>query len=204
MSGSTDPSLYHEKQAGSLCAVHATNNLLGARRFTQADFTRMQDAVPDDGPQGWCQKCCFTLLNICPHCCCQRCRTKGGNFDANVIMMALLEEKIEIQFWDRRNNNVEQLLRELDSQECVGALLNTSAESHSIFVAMIIKCLAFCFGKNGHWIALRKLTSGSGNKYLDLDSKRTSPQTYNIQNIQNFLTSHLRANTSILLAKRIL
>lgn len=122
----------------------------------------------------------------------------------NVIMMALLEEKMEIEFWDARNDNIDELIEQLDSQECVGALLNTSAGSHGFLVAAIIRCLEFCFGKNGHWIAIRKVTSGNVTKYVDLDSKHKTPQDYGDKRLREFLDSHVRAKTSILLAKKMI
>ena len=106
------------------------------------------------------------------------------------------------KFWDGRNQNVDELLGQLDSGDCVGALLNTSAESHGFLAAAAIRCLAFCFGENGHWIALRKMTDENATSYVDLDSKHESPQTYSGTRLRDFMTFHMSANTSIMLAKK--
>ena len=39
------PPLYHERQQGALCAVHAANNLLQRAAFTRGDFARLQRRV---------------------------------------------------------------------------------------------------------------------------------------------------------------
>ena len=37
--------IYHEKQIGSLCAIHAANNLLGKQQFTEEDFIAIQNEL---------------------------------------------------------------------------------------------------------------------------------------------------------------
>ena len=41
---------YHERQQGTLCAVHAANNLLQRAAFCQDDFVRLQKLVPAEAP----------------------------------------------------------------------------------------------------------------------------------------------------------
>ena len=121
---------YHERQQGTLCAVHAANNLLQRAAFSQDDFVRLQKLVPAEAPP-----LCAGCLRCCPRCCCRRCRTGEGNFDANVLMMALGEKRIALQYWDARNADIDALIGMLGAEECVGALLHTTAANHDCLVA---------------------------------------------------------------------
>ena len=186
--------LYHEKQQGTLCAVHATNNLLGAAVFTREDFVRLKESIPEE-PAPLCGVC----LRGCPQCCCRRCRTDEGNFGVNVIMMALSGKNITLQYWDARDTNVDGIMEMLEKDECVGALLHTTADSHSCTVAALIRCIACCFGKNGHWSALR---ADVGSDLFLLDSKLAAPKRYKKDRAKAMLAVQLKVNTTIILASK--
>jgi hypothetical protein len=199
------PPLYHERQQGALCAVHAANNLLQRAAFTRGDFARLQRRVPAEAAPA-----CGGCLRCCPErWCCRRCRVGEdfGNFDANVLLMALGEKRTALQHWDARKTDVDQLLGRLEAETCTGALLHTTAASHGCLVAAGMRCLARCFGQNGHWLALlRRTPQGTGEEQVfvvDLDSKLAAPKAYTKQGARALLARHLRVNTTILLASRM-
>ena len=138
--------IYHERQTGSLCAIHACNNLLGAEVFTHEKFKTVKAELDIPDESGRCGPCVRRL----PTCCCRHCRQEGeGNFDANVITMSLADKGVELMFWDERNEDASAVLAALKSEQCIGALINTQAGSHNCAVATVIRLLAVCFGKNG-------------------------------------------------------
>lgn len=206
------PPLYHERQQGALCALHAANNLLQRAAFTLGDFARLQRRVPAEA------SLCAGCLRCCPErWCCRRCRVGGkfGNFDANVLLMALGEKRTALQYWDARKTDVDQLIGRLEEETCTGALLHTKAASHGCLVAAGMRCLARCFGENGHWIALLRpppsTGDGTGDGHageervfvVDLDSKLAAPKAYTKQAARALLARHLRVNTTILFASRM-
>ena len=198
MSNSPSNSPYHEKQSGTLCAIHASNNLLGHAAFTQLDFQTIKTTlgIPDD-EEGRCRSC----LRCMPTCCCRRCRQGGeGNFDANVLEVALAQHKIELRFWDARNNSPEAVLDALSKDECVGAMLNQQAGYHHCVKSALLRLLSVCFGQNGHWVALRK--QDTGLHYVNLNSQLARPHVLEGDDLVNYLKRHLDSGSHILIASR--
>ena len=203
----TTPLLYHEGQVGNQCAVHAANNLLGRAAFTGADFRAKQIAlaIPDEAPQGRCQRCCTAWLRRAPACCCRRCRTTGGNYDANVMSCILDEAGVELQ-WVRPGSDPDALVARLrDEPHCLGLLLNTQASSHNCLVAAVINCVACCFGTNGHWVAVRRRGvqrhDDSSPFFANMDSKLSTPKEYETEaEARSFVDWHVKHGTHILLA----
>ena len=190
---------YHEKQTGTLCAIHSCNNLLGKQTFNLQDFQTIKTtlAIPDE------QGRCTSVLNCLPKCCCTRCRQDEGNFDANIITMALAKHSIDLNFWDTRNKDTEQLLDLMKDEDCIGLLINQQAGYHNCLKACVIKCLAFCFGNNGHWVAIKKENNESNHttQFIDLNSQFNAPNIYVGDNeTKPFLTKHLNSNSHILIA----
>ncbi|XP_037744549.1 josephin-2 isoform X1 [Chelonia mydas] len=79
------PGLYHERQRRELCAVHALNNVLQQRRFTQEAADEICKSLAPDA-----------RLN--PH----RSVLGTGNYDVNVIMAALQSLDFAAIWWDKR------------------------------------------------------------------------------------------------------
>ena len=114
-------------------------------------------------------------------------------------MMALSGKNITLQYWDARDTNVDGIMEMLEKDECVGALLHTTADSHSCTVAALIRCIACCFGKNGHWSALR---ADVGSDLFLLDSKLAAPKRYKKDRAKAMLAVQLKVNTTIILASK--
>uniref|UniRef100_A0A286XJS0 ubiquitinyl hydrolase 1 n=1 Tax=Cavia porcellus TaxID=10141 RepID=A0A286XJS0_CAVPO len=79
------PSVYHERQRLELCAVHALNNVLQQRLFSQEAADEICKRLAPD-----------SRLN--PH----RSLLGTGNYDVNVIMAALQGLGLAAVWWDRR------------------------------------------------------------------------------------------------------
>ena len=79
--------LYHEQQSCQLCALHVLNNLLQRREFSKADLDAICARL---APDAW----------INPH----KSMLGLGNYDANVIMAALQDERVnmELRWFDKR------------------------------------------------------------------------------------------------------
>jgi hypothetical protein len=186
--------MYHEQQLGTLCAIHATNNLLGEAAYSCQHFEKIKTDLQLQDENGRCGN----YVSALPKCCCRRCRQNGGNFDANVITMALTARNIELHFWDTRNVDANALLKAIQDPACEGCLVNTQAASYNFFVGAAIRCIALCFGKNGHWLAFKKVND---HQFVDLDSKLKTPKVYDNDNdIETFLSLHLNKGSYILVA----
>ena len=80
----------------------------------------------------------------------------------------------------------------------MGALINQQAGYHNCITSFILRSLAFFFGRNGHWVALRK---ENNNQFVDLNSQLQAPNIYNGDHEMNdFLLRHLRSGSHILIA----
>ena len=80
--------LYHERQTRMMCAMHCVNNVLQSHQFLKSDMDKIcQELAPN---HTWCN----------PHC-----NPLGlGNYDVNVMMVALQQKNLELVWFDRRNS----------------------------------------------------------------------------------------------------
>lgn len=135
--------IYHERQVKEMCALHALNNL-----FQEADaFTKAElDAI------------CYSLspdVWINPH----KSFLGLGNYDVNVVMVALQKKGCEAVWFDKRKDP-----KCLNLENIVGFILNIPSDYKLGFVLLPLR--------RRHWVAVRQI-SGS---YYNLDSKLESPQ----------------------------
>ena len=81
-----------------------------------------------------------------------------GNYDINVMLLALQQRGLETRWWDRRAS-VEELRTAAEDPACLGLIINEPR--------------TWLFGvlRGRHWLALRKV----GRAWYDLDSRRTEP-----------------------------
>uniref|UniRef100_A0A4X2JXG6 ubiquitinyl hydrolase 1 n=1 Tax=Vombatus ursinus TaxID=29139 RepID=A0A4X2JXG6_VOMUR len=87
--------VYHERQRLELCAVHALNNVLQQRLFSQEAADEICKRLAPD-----------SRLN--PH----RSLLGTGNYDVNVIMAALQGLGLAAVWWDRRRDFLSAALAE--------------------------------------------------------------------------------------------
>ena len=113
----------------------------------------------------------------------------------DVLMIALLRKGITLKFWDRRNKNSKELLRTLKAPQCLGCIINTEGFFNRLF--------GFCFGENGHWVAIKKSKNGAETIFFDLNSNRSAPLPYSDEDVfEKFLLHQLRRNSHVLIATK--
>lgn len=139
---------FHQRQSLFLCAVHAINNVLQREAFTKRDLDVICERLSPNS---------LTLFN--PH------RTYGlGNFDVNVITVALQQTGHDIIWYDRRKSLLDN---GLDWSKIVGCILNVEKTRWNPIVAL--------FGGR-HWVGFKGFPhEGDECLYYDLDSKLSEP-----------------------------
>jgi len=135
--------IYHERQSKELCAVHALNNIFQTKNaFSQKQL----DSI------------CFTLSPdswVNPH----RSILGLGNYDINVVTVALHNKLCDIIWFDRRKDpNIIKL------DKVIGFILNIPNDYSLGWVRLPL-------GRK-HWIAL-KFVNGA---FYNLDSKLKKPE----------------------------
>ncbi|KAK9805704.1 hypothetical protein WJX72_012559 [[Myrmecia] bisecta] len=135
--------VYHERQSRQLCLKHTLNNLLQHQAFTQRELDDLA----------------FTLTNtrvpfLNPH------RTVFlGNYDVNVLELALQQHGKELVWFDMRDTE----LRSLDLDQCWAIIVNVKSTG----------LLAQLFGGR-HWFGLRRLNGF----WYNLDSELKAPAMF--------------------------
>ncbi|XP_045437585.1 josephin-2 isoform X2 [Pipistrellus kuhlii] len=121
------PSVYHERQRLELCAIHALNNVLQQRLFSQEAADEICKRLAPD-------------CRLNPH----RSFLGTGNYDINVIMAALQGLGLTAVWWDRRRP-----LTQLALPHVLGLILNLPAP-----VSLGLLTLPL---RRRHWVALRQV-----------------------------------------------
>ncbi|XP_003222729.1 josephin-2 [Anolis carolinensis] len=131
MSGNSAPNgasgIYHERQRLELCAVHALNNVLQERIFTQEAADEICKRLAPDARWN-------------PH----RSFLGTGNYDVNVIMAALQSVGLEAVWWDKRRP-----LEQLSVAGVLGFIINVPSNVCLGFLSLPVR--------RRHWIAVRQL-----------------------------------------------
>jgi josephin len=124
-------SCYHEKQVLYQCGRHTVNNILQRNEFQWGDFERIarqlvsEDSTRHSNPLGL------------------------GNYDANVLMIALRMHGLELEWFDCRKPLDDF---NIDSSNCIAIVINWK-EQYSV----IMKALGM---DTNHWFTIRKLRMG--------------------------------------------
>eukprot|EP01084_Bolivina_argentea_P263573 446147_1 len=167
--------LYHEKQKWELCLLHALNSLLQREEFTQKSLNNICKMLAPN-----------KMIN--PH----KALFGTGNYDANVLMMALNNINIQVQWFDARKANQIDLNNPLflepnDSIEFIGFILNNPQKA------------VFGIWSRRHWLSIKRING----KFYNLDSKLSAPKIYdNVDNLRRFLVNALTANNAELMICR--
>lgn len=144
---------YHERQRLMRCGQHAINNLLGMASVTSSEL----DAIARELSEGG-----LGLAHRWPIL---------GNYDINVILIALQRRGYEAEWWDRRKRQDElqaTLCSTAASAAIVGALLNVRSRPRLLGGLLP-------FGR--HWLALRPVAANGppSQQWLDVDSDLEQP-----------------------------
>eukprot|EP00965_Chrysotila_dentata_P255194 6212137-Pleurochrysis_carterae.AAC.1 len=129
---------YHESQVRMRCAQHALNNLLGSSVFDSSTL------------DGLAIKCggYYSLAHRWPFV---------GNYDANVVLLALDQQGFEVKWHDGRNS-VGSLMLDCSSVSVVGLLLNMRSDIYGLLP----------FGR--HWVACRRVCQ-QAETWIEHDSR---------------------------------
>ena len=131
--------VYHETQRRMWCALHALNALLQEPVYDAAALTEIALSIGGK----------LELAHRWP---------LMGNWDINVIMLALQQRGLEVQWWDRRRS-IDELRSLAEDADCVGLICNEPG--------------AWLFGMipSQHWFTIRRVRG----EWYDLDSKLQRP-----------------------------
>jgi len=131
--------VYHETQRRMWCALHALNALLQEPAYDAAALTEIALSIGGK----------LQLAHRWP---------LMGNWDINVMMIALQRRGLEVQWWDRRRS-IDALQRLAEGTDCVGLICNEPG--------------AWLFGMvpSQHWFTIRRVRG----EWYDLDSKLQRP-----------------------------
>ncbi|XP_045056173.1 aspartate dehydrogenase domain-containing protein isoform X1 [Desmodus rotundus] len=121
------PSVYHERQRLELCAIHALNNVLQQRLFSQEAADEICKRLAPD-------------CRLNPH----RSLLGTGNYDVNVIMAALQGLGLAAVWWDRRRP-----LSQLALPQVLGLILNLPSPVSLGLLSLPLR--------RRHWVALRQV-----------------------------------------------
>lgn len=148
---------YHEKQVRQLCALHSLNSLFGGPVFTKAmldqiDSWMLQQRLTTPGgvdreEKKSAQKSVFGF----------------GNYDVNVIMLAVQARECEALWWNRKRD-----VSRLNLDHIVGFIVNMPARPRVLFFPMPFT--------RRHWFSIRAcLTADLQRQYFNFDSKLDAP-----------------------------
>ena len=131
--------VYHETQRRMWCALHALNALLQEPAYDAAALTEIALSIGGK----------LQLAHRWP---------LMGNWDINVMMIALQQRGLEVQWWDQRRS-IDALQRLAEGTDCVGLICNEPG--------------AWLFGMvpSQHWFTIRRMRG----EWYDLDSKLQRP-----------------------------
>ena len=178
INGTDEP--YFERQKWEMCLLHALNALYQEQKFTSKDMDQICKSLAPN-----------KMVN--PH----KSIFKTGNYDANVLMYALQNEGVEVQWFDSRKANDELNLNDESflcrgnkkEYEFLGFILNNPFKKMLVF-------------NRRHWLTIKRID----NVWFNLDSKQKKPTKYTsteeIQELQDWLITSLLYNDAQLMICR--
>uniref|UniRef100_A0A7S2TRN7 ubiquitinyl hydrolase 1 n=1 Tax=Lotharella oceanica TaxID=641309 RepID=A0A7S2TRN7_9EUKA len=159
-----DHDVYHERQSWQFCGIHAVNNLLQRQEFKKADFDRIAKTLAPNA-----------FVN--PH----RSIWGTGNYDVNVLTMAMQEKDYDIRWFDRRKDP-----SVINLDEIIGFIINTKTPKF------------FSMYTSHHWFAVRVIKG----KWTKFDSKNKIPTEIEggIKGLHSYIKQLLAADSQVLIA----
>nr|CAG4644431.1 EOG090X0HOM [Lepidurus arcticus] len=143
LTGTHIPPIHHEKQRLQLCACHALNCLFqDPNAFNQASLDELSYQLAQT-----------SFLN--PH----RSLLGLGNYDVNVLMLAVQQKGCEMSWFDKRRSP-----KDIDLRKVTGFILNVPCKPFLGLVTLP--------WERNHWLAV-KYVQGF---YYNLDSKLNGPE----------------------------
>lgn len=165
---------YHEKQEWEMCLIHSLNALFGFKKYSIKDMDRIcQQLAPDK------------IIN--PH----KSIWQTGNYDANVLMMALEENGVDAQWFDSRKARSELTLK--DSFLC--------PKGYSEFLGFIVnnthkKMIVF---NRRHWLTIKRIDG----VWFNIDSKAKGPKPYGSdEHLEQWLVAACNDDAQLMICRR--
>ncbi|TMS37149.1 hypothetical protein L596_004143 [Steinernema carpocapsae] len=157
-----EPPRFHERQSRQMCLLHTLNNMFQREEFSKAD---LDDICLSLDESRWFNAH-RSMLGL-------------GNYDVNVMMVALESRNLAVTWFDSR------LSIDAINEEVVFAyIFNVPSDSYIPFI------------RGRHWFTVIKF-KGS---YYNLDSKLPAPKR--IEEFRLFATDHLSKGNQMLVVAR--
>lgn len=161
--------VYHEQQRLMRCAQHTINGLLQEPAFDAAALTEIALNLDAGGK--------LSLAHRWPVL---------GNYDINVLVLALQQRGYEVRWWDRRKS-IEQLRSSAELDTSLGLVLN---ERRALLG----------FIPSRHWLAVRRVDG----VWYDLDSRLRAPVMLTPEALFERLQQHMsEQGGQVLVVERI-
>ncbi|XP_038717262.1 josephin-like protein [Tripterygium wilfordii] len=173
--------VYHERQKLQFCLLHSLNNLFQQKEaFTRASLNSIAEKLVHDDPtkESWTP---LALLSRPHH------NTITGNYDINVLMVAL-EGKGKSVVWHDRRNGASSIDLDGPENNLMGIVLNIPVKRYA------------GLWRSRHWIALRRIDG----VWYNLDSDLGAPQSFkDSEEVRGFLNYIIDHGGEILLVMNI-
>merc|ERR1719295_574824 len=166
---------YHEKQSWEMCLMHALNALFQCKKFTNDDMDNICNLLAPD-----------KMIN--PH----KSILQTGNYDANVLMMALKLEDVDVQWFDSRKAethlklNDEFLCPKDKYSEFLGFIVNNPHKRMIVF-------------NRRHWLTIKRIDG----VWYDLDSKNFAPKRYEEKQLLDWLVAACLNDAQIMICRTL-
>ncbi|GBC05157.1 hypothetical protein RclHR1_06060015 [Rhizophagus clarus] len=168
---------YHERQSLWFCGQHTLNNLLQDKVFTKEKLDNIALELAKQVDLTW------RSYFINPH----KSLLGVGNYDINVLEKALMNEGLEVQWFDDRKDI--QTAIQFTDETLIGLILN-------------VPTTRFYLWTSYHWIAIKSIDNKITEIY-NLDSKLSKPEKFKDETeVYKFLKSVIHKNGNILLVKK--
>jgi len=166
--------LYHENQKLEMCLMHALNALFQYRRYTKKDLDAIcKQLAPDK------------LIN--PH----KSPFRTGNYNADVLMMALFQEDVDVQWFDSRKAQSDLSLNDDflcpmgKYSEFLGFIVNEPQKRMRVF-------------NSRHWKTIKRINE----VWYDLDSKLSKAKQLKEKELLKWLVTACSNGAQIMICRK--
>ncbi|CAG8649297.1 15711_t:CDS:2 [Funneliformis mosseae] len=165
----TKRTVYHERQRLWFCGQHTLNNLFQDKVFTKEQLDNIALKLAESTSSASSTRKTY-FIN--PH----KSVFEVGNYDINVLEMALKEKGLEVQWFDVRKD-IRTVIQFTDAT-LFGLILN-------------VPTIRFYLWKSYHWIAIKPFFKHDDEKSVEvfnLDSKLNNPEKFeDFEKVYKFL-----------------
>jgi len=153
--------MFHERQMRRQCGLHCVNNMLQRQAYDKAAFHAIGLEL-QRAQEAFHSSCCLSLPGLRQLS--RFCRASVGDYDVQVIEVALARCGLELRWFDRRQALD---LLQLGEADLVGLILNLFSDGKAVCPKAIIS--------HRHWLSIRRW---QGHAWVNFDSRRLQPKVY--------------------------